>query len=124
MKILLNCLTPFSLAHGGAQIQIEQTLEALKNAGVDAEPLRWWDAAQHADLIHNFGRMPAEHIKLAQQKNIKVVMGELLTAQGSRSHSQLRLQKFISRTVERLAPRSFTTAFNWKSYQMADAASP
>jgi glycosyltransferase involved in cell wall biosynthesis len=121
VKVLLNCLTPFSLAHGGAQIQIEQTLVALKNAGVDAEPLRWWDATQRTDLIHNFGRMPAEHIKLAQQKNIKVVMGELLTAQGSRSNSQLRLQKFISRTVERLASRSFTAAFNWDSYRLADA---
>ena len=121
MKVLLNCLTPFSLAHGGAQIQIEQTLAALKNAGIDAEPLRWWDAAQRADLIHYFGRMPAEHIKLAQQKGIKVIIGELLTAQGSRSPAQLRLQKFITRTVERLAPRSFTAAFNWDSYRLADA---
>jgi glycosyltransferase involved in cell wall biosynthesis len=121
VKVLLNCLTPFSLAHGGAQIQIEQIQAALKNAGVEAEPLRWWDATQRADLIHNFGRMPAEHIRLAQQKGIKVVIAELLTAQGSRSNSQLRLQKFISRTVERLAPRSFTAAFSWQSYQLADA---
>jgi glycosyltransferase involved in cell wall biosynthesis len=121
MKILLNSPLSFALAHGGAQIQIEQTLAALRNAGVDAEPLRWWDATQRADLIHYFGRMPADHIKLAQQKNIKVVMGELLTAQGSRSPAQLRLQKFISRTVEKIAPRSFTSAFNWNSYRLADA---
>jgi glycosyltransferase involved in cell wall biosynthesis len=120
VKVLLNCLTPFSLAHGGAQIQIEQTADALKKNGVEVDFVRWWDGAQKADLIHCWGRMPAEHIKLAQQKNIKVVIGELLTAQGSRSRSQLRLQKFISRTVERFAPRSFTAAFNWESYQLAD----
>ena len=121
MKILINCPLSFALAHGGQQIQVERTLAALQASGVQVETVRWWDQNQTADLIHYFGRMPAEHIKLAQQKGIKIVMGELLTAQGSRSHSQLRLQKFISRTVERLAPRSFTAAFNWQSYQLADA---
>jgi glycosyltransferase involved in cell wall biosynthesis len=65
--------------------------------------------------------MPAEQIRLAHQKKIKVVIGELLTATGSRSPAQLHLQKIISRTVDRLAPRSFTAAFNWQSYQLADA---
>ncbi len=112
---------PFSLAHGGAQIQIEQTQAALKNAGVEAEPLRWWDSVQRGDVIHSFGRMPAEQIKLAQQKGIKVVIAELLTAQGSRSNLQLRLQKIISRAVNSFAPRSFIAAFNWDSYRLADA---
>ncbi len=84
MKVLFNYPAAFSLAHGGAQIQIEQTAEALKKAGVEVEPLRWWDAAQRGDLIHHFARMPAEHIRLAQQKNIRVVIAELLTAQGLR----------------------------------------
>jgi glycosyltransferase involved in cell wall biosynthesis len=121
MKILINSGLPFALAHGGAQIQIEQTLVALKAIDLEAEPLRWWDDRQRGDVIHYFGRMPAEHIKLAHQKNIPVIISELLTGTGSRSHSQLRLQKIISRTVERLAPRSFTAAFNWQSYQLADA---
>ena len=34
MKVLIDCPTPFALAHGGAQIQIEQTLSALKTAGL------------------------------------------------------------------------------------------
>ena len=122
MKILFTSPLPFAIAHGGAQIQIEQTVSALKAAGVEAEPVRWWDADQRGDLIHHFfGRTPVEHIKLAQQKKIKVVIGELLTGQGSRSRSQLRLQKIVSRTVEKLAPRSFTAAFNWDSYRLADA---
>ena len=121
MKILINCPLPFALAHGGQAIQVQQTMAALAANGVQVEPVRWWDESQTADLIHYFGRMPAEHIKLAQQKGIKVVIGELLTGAGSRSPRQLRLQKAISRTVERLAPRSFTAAFNWEAYRLADA---
>jgi glycosyltransferase involved in cell wall biosynthesis len=121
VKILVNFSLPFLLAHGGAQIQIIQTLAALKAASVDAEPLRWWDENQRGDLIHHFGRMPAEHIRLARQKKIKTVMAELLTGAGSRTSAQLRLQKFISRSVERLAPQTFTAAFNWDSYRLADA---
>lgn len=121
MKILINCSLPFSLAHGGQAIQIQQTLTALAANGVQAEPVRWWDDRQPADLIHYFGRMPADHIRLAHQKGIKVVMGELLTAPGSRTPAQLRLQKFISRAVQRFAPGSFSAAFHWKSYRLADA---
>jgi glycosyltransferase involved in cell wall biosynthesis len=121
MKILLACSLPFVLAHGGHQTQIEQTLAGLQNIGLDAEPLRWWDAGQTGDLIHYLGRMPAEQIRLAHQKGIKVVMGELLTATGSRSPAQLRLQKFVCRAIAGLAPRTFVAAFNWESYRLADA---
>jgi glycosyltransferase involved in cell wall biosynthesis len=121
MKVLVNCPLPFGLAHGGWQTQIEQTQAALSTLGLDVEPLRWWDATQNGDIIHYFGRMPDAHIQFAQQKKIKVVMAELLTAQGSRSQAQLNRQKIISRTVERFAPRSFTAAFNWDSYRLADA---
>ena len=121
MKVLAHCPLPFALAHGGQQVQIERTLAALQAAGVEVEPVRWWDAAQAGDFVHFFGRMPAEHIRLAQQKKIKVVISEWLSAQGSRTRRQLRLQKIISRTVERFAPRSFTAAFNWDSYRLGDA---
>ncbi len=121
MKILFNCPLPFALAHGGMQTQIEQTQAALLDLGLEVEPLRWWDDRQRGDLIHHFfGRPPAEQIKFAQQKKIRYIIGELLTGQGSRSGSQLWLQKIISRSVERLAPRQFTTAFNWDSYRLAD----
>ena len=121
MKILLNYRMPFSLAHGGLVIQIQQTMAALQQLGVDVEPVRWWDENQTGDLIHYFGRMPVDQIHLAQQKRIKVVMAELLTEQGSRSIRQLRIQKLISRTLARVAPRNFTAAFQWDSYHHADA---
>ena len=121
MKIIIHCNVPFSLAHGGQQIQIERTLAALRENGVEAEPLRWWDDRQTGDIIHYFGRMPSGHIRLAQQKGIRVVMAELLTGPGSRSRRQLRLQKLITQTIKRLAPGSFAEAFNWDSYHLADA---
>jgi glycosyltransferase involved in cell wall biosynthesis len=121
MKVLVDCSMPFNLAHGGQAIQIERTMAALVAAGIEIEPLRWWDSNQEADIIHYFGRMPAGHIRFAQQKGIKVVMAELLTAQGSRSPSQLFRQKIISRSIQRLAPPTFTSAFYWDSYKLADA---
>jgi glycosyltransferase involved in cell wall biosynthesis len=121
MKVLLNCNLPFSLAHGGQQIQIERTQAGLLANGVEAEPLRWWDDRQTGDIIHYFGRMPAGQIHLARQKGIRVVMAELLTGPGSRTPAQLRVQKWISRAIKRLAPGSFAAPFNWDAYPQADA---
>jgi|SRR5690242_12040941 len=96
-------------------------MAALGGIGITVEPLRWWDEQQTGDVILYFGRMPAEHIRFARRKKMKVVMAELLTAQGSRSTAQLRRQKMLSRCIARLAPRSFIAAFNWDSYRLADA---
>jgi glycosyltransferase involved in cell wall biosynthesis len=122
MKILFDCSLPFLLAHGGHAIQIQQTTAALQGIGVEVEPLRWWDENQKGDLIHYFcGRMTADQIHFAHQKDIKVVLSELLTGQGSRSPNRLRFQKYLSRAIERVAPRSFTAAFRWEAYRLADA---
>jgi glycosyltransferase involved in cell wall biosynthesis len=121
MKILLACPLPFMLAHGGQQIQIEQTRTALQAAGLEVEPLRWWDAGQSADLIHYFGRMPADQIRLAHQKGVKVVMLELLTGPAARTPWQLRMQRLLRRTIEGAVPGDFAAAFNWRSYRLADA---
>ena len=66
MKVLINSSLPFALAHGGWQIQIEQTFAALRQNGVAVEYTRWADEAQQGDLIHYFGRMPADHVRLAR----------------------------------------------------------
>jgi glycosyltransferase involved in cell wall biosynthesis len=121
MKILLHCHLPFALTHGGQQIQIEQTQLALKALGLEVEPLRWWDDRQSSDIIHFFGRMPAPQITSAQQKGGKVVMAELLTAMGSRSRGQLRVQKIMSRAAQKFLPSDFTAAFQWNSYRLVDA---
>lgn len=121
MKVLFNCDLPFCLAHGGQAIQIDQTMSALRRVGVDVEPLRWWDESQTGDILQFFGRMPSEQIRFAHQKKMKVVMAELLTGAGSRSRRQLRLQKIVTHSIKRLAPRGLVGAFKWESYQSADA---
>ena len=55
MKILIDHPFPFFLAHGGQQIQIEETKRALESIGVGVDWLRWWDQSQSADIIHYFG---------------------------------------------------------------------
>jgi glycosyltransferase involved in cell wall biosynthesis len=121
MKVLFDCHVPFMLAHGGMQIQIEQTKAGLEAVGVEVEYLRWWDDRQTGNILHHFGRMPAGQIELARQKGITVVMAELLTGAGSRSSGQLQRQRMIRRVIERFAPRQFIAAFKWDAYRLADA---
>jgi glycosyltransferase involved in cell wall biosynthesis len=121
MKVLLNCHVPFMLAHGGAQIQIEQTWAALNKAGVEVESLRWWDDKQTGDILHHFGRLPAPTLQLAQKKGMKVVLSDLLTEHGSRSRIRHLFHKIMIRTMGQVLPRSFTLSFSWDSYRMADA---
>lgn len=108
-------------AHGGAQIQIEQTMAALEKIGITVEPLRWWDAAQSGDVLHYFGRIPNHLLHSAHKKGMKVVLADLLTAQGSRSEARLRAQRIVRRLIARTLPPSMTLAFNWDSYVLADA---
>lgn len=121
MKVLLDHPSPFLLAHGGFQIQIEQTKAALESLGVDVEWLRWWDGEQRGDIIHYFGRPAGGYIDLAHKKGIKVVVGELHTGLGSRSARARRLQKAFMTSGQKLLPWSFTARLAWDSYQKADA---
>ena len=120
MKILVNCTLPFALAHGGQAIQIQQTLAALTQIGVEAEPLRWWDENQRGDLIHYFCRMPADQIRFAHQKKIKVLIADFLTAQGSQTTRQRLLRRIFRWGAEHFAPSTFTAHFQWEPYRLAD----
>ena len=55
MRIAFYHLQPFSLMHGGLQIQIVQTRDALSKLGVETDYVRWWDDRQTGDLLHFFG---------------------------------------------------------------------
>lgn len=121
MKVLLDCHVPFQLAHGGQQIQIEQTKRALEVVGVEVEYLRWWDDTQRGDVIHHFGRFAPVQIRLAQEKGIRVVVAELLTAQGSRSRLEIEARRFFSRTLEAIMPGAFAERMGWETYRRADA---
>src|SRR5215831_16907687 len=121
MKILFNCGLPFALTRGGQQIGIECTKAALEAIGIEVEPVRWWDDKQTGDIIHFFGRMPAGQIEMAHRKGIKVVMGEILTATGSRSRPALLLQRSFINAARSVLPASLTMRLDWDSYRLADA---
>jgi glycosyltransferase involved in cell wall biosynthesis len=121
MKILLDCQIPVSLAHGGAQIQIERTKEALESEGCEVEYLRWWDPEQTGDIIHFFGRANPSMITLAHAKGIKYVMSDLLTGQGSRKVWQLQVQGLIEKFLRNIAPSVFLSNFRWDAYTLSDA---
>ncbi len=121
MKILIDCHHPFAFAHGGMQIQIEQTLAALRTLGLDAEPLRWWDDQQRGDLVHQFGPAPVETIQLAHRQGMKVVMTLLLSQTCNRSPGQLWLRKMLIAGLRRL-PHQSGAGHNsvWASCAAAD----
>jgi glycosyltransferase involved in cell wall biosynthesis len=121
MKVLFYCGMPFSLAHGGAQIQIEQTILALQKIGVDVQPAQWWEDLPKVDIYHHFGRPPAEVVRLAHAKGVRVVLQELLTEQGSRSRNRLRVQKWVRHAVQATMPAMVSQVFGWESYRTADA---
>ncbi len=121
MKVLLYCDYPFSLAHGGATIQVQQTAAALRQVGVEVEYLRWWDEAQRGDVIHYFARVPPLIIQLAHRKGIKVVQAELLSTQGVRPRWRLWCQRTVIRGLRCAAPPGWLAHFAWEPYREADA---
>jgi glycosyltransferase involved in cell wall biosynthesis len=121
MKILLDHPWPFLLAHGGFQIQIEQTQAALRAVGLEVEYVQWWNAAQRGDIIHYFGRPAAEYVELAHQKGFKVVHAELFTGQGSRAPWKRKIQRGLVAAGGKLLPPMTTLRFGWRTFQLVDA---
>ena len=121
MKVLFDHALPFFLAHGGFEIQIEQTKAALTRQGVEVDWVRWWDAQQTGQIIHYFGRPTRDYIDFAHDKGMKVVIAELLTGLGSRSNRARMVQKAIMTFAQTALPGSFTGKLAWDSYGKADA---
>jgi hypothetical protein len=87
------------LAHGGAQIQIEQTKTALSQLGVEIDFLRWWDDRQEGQVLHHFGGLPVSLADLAHAKGWKVVNTVLFGQACNRSPGQQWFQKIATRTI-------------------------
>jgi glycosyltransferase involved in cell wall biosynthesis len=121
MKVLFDHPSPFCLAHGGLQIQIERTKAALDSIGVPVEYLRWWDEAQGGDIIHYFGRPPVSYVQLAQQKKRKIVIAELLGGLGARRAPARAVQRLLIGLARGLLPSEFYARMAWESYEMAEA---
>ena len=122
MKVIIDHPQPFLLSHGGFQVQIEQTQAALREVGINAEYLRWWDDRQKADIIHYFGRPSIPYVTLAQSKGTRIVMAELLTGLGSRSPRVLPFQKAAITVARTALPRIATGRFAWDVYKKVEAS--
>lgn len=120
MQVLLYHCLPFSLAHGGQQIQIERTLESLRQAGVQTEFLDWHRTDQRADILHFFGRISWQLLEHARQKEMQVVVSDLLGAQGARSASRRLLERAGRRMME-VFSRGNPTRLSWGTYREVDA---
>ncbi|HOX55658.1 MAG TPA: glycosyltransferase family 4 protein [Candidatus Paceibacterota bacterium] len=121
MKVLFNCHVPFMLAHGGAQVQIEQTKAGLERIGVETVFLEWWNDQQTGDILHHFARIPTNLLHLARQKGMKVVMSAFMSGLGARPAWQRLLQKIAYSVAKPLAPSRIRALFDWDCYKQLDA---
>jgi glycosyltransferase involved in cell wall biosynthesis len=120
MRLLIDHSSPFLLAHGGVQVQIEQTKLALARAGIDVECVRWWDERQSGDVIHYFGPVPQNYLSLARQKRIPVVLTAYFSSTCNRSNPRLRMQGMIVRGLLGLPGwDSVKTQLQWYSFREA-----
>lgn len=122
MRVLFDHPVPFAFTHGGFQIQIEQTAQALQAIGVSIEYVRWWDDTQAGDILHYFGRPHEGYLAWAQRKGMKVLVADLLTELASRRTVARRVQKLVMQTARLALPGSFCHRLAWDSYRRADAA--
>jgi glycosyltransferase involved in cell wall biosynthesis len=117
LKILFDHSSPFLLAHGGFQTQIEETKRALEKLGVSVEFLRWWDGKQHGDLIHFFSPADNSYLKQARALHLPVVMTTLFTETCNRLDAQLARQKWLIRIALALpGAKSVTEQLAWRSF--------
>jgi glycosyltransferase involved in cell wall biosynthesis len=73
-------LQPHSLAFGGFEIQMLETLKAVQDQGVDARPLNPWGQDDDFDILHVWGLSLAHEpaVQWAKHRGKKVVMTALL----------------------------------------------
>ncbi len=121
MKILFDLATPFLLAHGGVQVQIEQTKRALEESGVEVEWLRRWDAEQQGDVIHYFGVPHQGYQNMAHRRGLRVVHTVLFSETCNRPEWKLTLQKWATRLLLAVPfGESVKNQLVWKSYPNSD----
>jgi glycosyltransferase involved in cell wall biosynthesis len=117
MRVLIDHPFPFALAHGGFQTQIEQTRQALQRIGVNADHLRWWDDAQHGEVIHHFGPASNAYLEQARIKGIPVIMTTLFTETCNRSDRRLGAQRLMTMGLLRLPfGEGVKQQLSWRAY--------
>ncbi len=119
MKVLFNCHIPFMLAHGGMQVQLEQTKAALEKIGVETDYLEWWNERQAGDVLHHFATVPADLVRRAQNKGWSVANTILLSQTCNRPRGALLLRQVLIR-MARAAPLPHSLQQRWCAFQLCD----
>jgi len=119
MRVAFDCHVPFFLAHGGMQVQIEQTMRSLRKIGVEATPMPWWDESFSPQVIHFFGKPSLSYAGWARQKNIRLVVADLLTAQGSRNLLQRAPFRLLC-LLDQFCRGKIRQRLGWSIYDAAD----
>ena len=118
MRVLFDHPSPFLLAHGGFQIQIEQTKAALEKCGIEVEWLRWWDSRQVGNLIHFFGTASNAYLEQARSVKLPVVVTTLFTETCNRSDAQLARQGRLVRMILALPfGEGVKQQLTWRTYR-------
>jgi glycosyltransferase involved in cell wall biosynthesis len=118
MKVLIHHASPFALAHGGVQVQIERTAASLTGIGLQVEFLRWWDPDQRGDLLHIFGPARVDLIQGARTRGMPVVLTSFFSEPCNRPLRNLRFQGLVLRTLLALpAGERLWRQLPWRTYQ-------
>lgn len=120
MRILFDCGTPFFLAHGGLTLQVRQTLQALQRLGLTVEHARWWEDDLEADVLHFFGKPTPQYAALCRQKRRRLVISDLLTAQGSYGAWRRAINPVVL-GADRLSGGAVRRFLRWSVYDAASA---
>ena len=120
MKVVFDCPQPVAFAHGGAQIQVDQTKAGLEACGVEVEYLRWWDSSQRFDLVHFFGVPSTQYLSNARVVGKPVVITNLFTETCNRSPARWQRQRWLMQALLALPfGRSVKRQLNWTAFGLA-----
>jgi len=73
MKVLLDSNVPFALAHGGAQIQIEQTKKGLEEVGVVVKGATTQELIRE---LRGFKIRQGRTLKVSRQEHKEMTVGD------------------------------------------------
>lgn len=119
LKVLIDHPAPFLLAHGGVQVQIEQTKAALEAIGLQAEYVRWWDKSQTGDLIHFFAVPRSAYLKQARLRELPVIATVFLSETCNRPNWKLVSQGMLTSLILRQPFGSgIKEQLNWTAYRL------
>jgi glycosyltransferase involved in cell wall biosynthesis len=120
MRVVFDSSIPAMFAHGGANIQVEQTKAALESIGVQVEYMQRGDKSQSGDLIHFIGNPSNLYLSLAKTAGLPVVITNLFTEACNRPDSRIIAQGCIIRFAMQLPIiRQVKDQLNWLIYANA-----